>query len=136
MLGRGSPSTMRTLILAAGRFGDPMRELVAKGREPRLDVFEIAEVLGADVLDFLDVDKSPLRGVAAARRALGASAALAQLGFLRRDGYDAILTTGEDIGLPLAALLKFSRSRPSHTMIAHTLFPAKKKVFFRYLRVQ
>lgn len=127
---------MRTLILAAGRFGDSMRTLIASDREPRLDVFEIAEALGADVLDFLDVDKSPSPAVAAARRALGASAALACLGFLRKDRYDAILTTGEDIGLPLAALLKLSRSRPSHTMIAHTLFPTKKKVFFRYLRVQ
>jgi glycosyltransferase involved in cell wall biosynthesis len=113
-----------------------MRALIASGREPRLDVFEIAETLGADVLDYLDVDKSKLQTVAAMNRAAGASAALAYLGFLQRDNYDAILTTGEDIGLPLAALLKLSRSRPSHTMIAHTLFPEKKKVFFRYLRVQ
>jgi glycosyltransferase involved in cell wall biosynthesis len=130
------PEKMRTLILAAGRFGEPMRALIANGREPRLDVFEIAEVLHADVLDFLDVDKSPLRTVAAMKRAAGASAALAYLGYLQRDNYDAVLTTGEDIGLPLAALLKVARSRPSHTMIAHTLFPTKKKVFFRYLRVQ
>jgi glycosyltransferase involved in cell wall biosynthesis len=127
---------MRTLILAAGRFGDAMRKLVAEGREPRLDVFEIAESLDADVLDFLDVDKSDIRRVGATNRALGPSAALAYLGFLRRDRYDAVLTTGEDIGLPLAALLKTARARPSHTMIAHTLFPAKKKVFFQLLRVQ
>jgi glycosyltransferase involved in cell wall biosynthesis len=113
-----------------------MRSLVADGREPRLDVFEIAEVLGADVLDFLDVDKSKLPVVAAMNRALGPSAALAYLGFRERERYEAYLTTGEDIGLPLAALLKTARSRPSHTMIAHTLFPAKKKVFFTYLRVQ
>src|SRR6266567_198923 len=82
------PLKMLTLILAAGRFGNSMRTLIASDREPRLDVFEIAEALGADVLDFLDVDKSPSPRVAAARRALGASAALACLGFLRKDGYD------------------------------------------------
>jgi glycosyltransferase involved in cell wall biosynthesis len=61
---------------------------------------------------------------------------VAYLGYERRDRYDAMLTSGEDIGLPLAALLKRSTSRCSHTMIAHTLFPAKKRAFFRYLRVQ
>src|SRR5437899_1487945 len=117
---------MRTLILAAGRFGEDMRSLIASGREPRLDVFEIAEVLGANVLDYLDVERSTVATVRAASRALGASAGLALLGFLQRERYDAILTTGEDIGLPLSALFKTTRRRPSHTMIAHTLFPAKK----------
>src|SRR5262249_5583176 len=61
---------------------------------------------------------------------------VAYLGYRERDRYDAILTTGEDIGLPLASLLKTSSARCSHTMIAHTLFPAKKRVFFQYLRVE
>src|SRR5260370_35726952 len=99
------PQNMRTLIRGAGRFGEPMRALIAGGREPRLDVFEIAEALGADVLDYLDVDKSTLRTVTAMNRA-GASVALAYLGYLQRENYDAILTTGEDIRLPLAALLQ------------------------------
>jgi glycosyltransferase involved in cell wall biosynthesis len=127
---------MRTLILAAGRFGDPMRALIAAGREPRLDVFEIAQVLGADVFDYLDVDRSRLASVRATKRVLGPSAALALLGFLQRDKYEAFFTTGEDIGLPLGALLQASRSRPSHTMIAHTLVPPKKKFFFDHLRVK
>jgi glycosyltransferase involved in cell wall biosynthesis len=127
---------MKTLILAAGRFGEAMREQIAKGREPRLDVFEIAGVLGADVLDFLDVDASRLPMVRALDRAVGPSAALAYLGFRERARYDAILTTGEDIGLPLSALLKPTGARCTHTMIAHTLFPAKKKVFFKVLHVE
>ena len=40
---------------------------------------------------------------------------------------DAMLTTGEDIGLPLASLLKTSTAKCSHVMIAHTLSPAKKR---------
>ncbi len=32
--------------------------------------------------------------------------------------------------MPLAALLKVSSARCSHTMIAHTLFPKKKQLFF------
>jgi glycosyltransferase involved in cell wall biosynthesis len=125
---------MKTLILAAGRFGESMRQGIAQGREPRLDVFELAKVLDADVLDYLAVDASVL---ALARRAgmTGTSAALAFLGHRQRAKYDAILTTGEDIGLPLAALLKLSRAKCSHTLIAHTLFPAKKRMFFDYLKV-
>jgi glycosyltransferase involved in cell wall biosynthesis len=67
-------------------------------------------------------------------RAVGPSAAVAYLGFRRSGRYDAILTTGEDIGLPLAVLMKVKPARPSHTMIAHTLYPEKKQVFFRYGR--
>jgi len=122
---------MRTLILAAGRFGDDMRRAIAKGRDPRLDVFELAKTLNADVLDFLDVDASSDPLVKILTRTLGPSAALARLGFMGREHYDAVLTTGEDIGLPLALLLNGSRAKLSHTMIAHTLFPLKKRVFFK-----
>lgn len=125
---------MRTLILAAGRFGKDMQTAISTGREPRLDVFELARVLDADVLDYLDVDDSAFK-LAAKAGMSGTSAALAALGFGRRKRYDAILTTGEDIGLPLAALLKTSSAPLSHTMIAHTLFPAKKRLFFDVLKV-
>ncbi len=113
-----------------------MRAEIEKGREPRLDVFTSASKLGADVIDFLDVDRSRIPAVRLTARALGPSAAVALLGYRERDRYDAILTTGEDIGIPLAALLLPSSAKCSHTMIAHTLFPLKKRVFFRYLRVQ
>ncbi len=127
---------MRTLIIAAGRFGKEMHDDVAAGREPRLDVFELAKVLEADVIDYLDVDGSRRPDVMGIARTLGLSPAVAYLGFLRRGRYDAILTSGEDIGIPLAILLMASRSTCSHTMIAHTLTPRKKTLFFRHLGVE
>jgi len=120
------------MILAAGRFGPDLKQQIAEGREPRLDVFRLAETLGADVIDFNDVERSSNPVVRLTARTAGKSAAVATLGFLARKRYDAYFTTGEDIGLPLATLLKVSRARPSHTMIAHTLFPAKKTAFFRF----
>jgi glycosyltransferase involved in cell wall biosynthesis len=126
---------MRCLILAAGRFGDQLRAEIAANREPRLDVFELGKVLDAAVIDFNDVDRSTSAAVKLAARAGGPSAGVAMLGFLARESYDAFFTTGEDIGLPLAALLQTSFTRSSHTMIAHTLFPAKKKAFFKWARV-
>ena len=122
---------MRCLILAAGRFDDELKAQIAAEREPRLDVFELKRDLNADVLDFKDADSSQHPAVKLAARAAGPSAAVAMLGFLKRKDYDAFFTTGEDIGLPLAALLKATGSKRSHTMIAHTLFPAKKRAFFK-----
>src|SRR6185503_6252747 len=118
---------MRTLILAAGRFGEAMRSAIATGREPRLDVFELAHALGADVSDYLAVDDAS-GAVDAVRRVFGSSVALAYLGFSRRSEYDAILTSGEDIGIPLAMLLKAGGGACAHAMIAHTLAPLKKRV--------
>jgi glycosyltransferase involved in cell wall biosynthesis len=125
---------MRMLILAAGHLGGA--DQIAAGREPRLDVFELQAALDADVLDYNDVDASKSPAVRAVRRTLGASAALATLAADKLDNYDAVLTTGEDVGVPLAALLTGRRRRPAHTMIAHTLTPWKKRLFFHLLRVQ
>lgn len=122
---------MRCLILAAGRFDETLKTNIDGDREPRLDVFELQRALGADMLDFKDADASHHPAVKLAARAGGPSAGVAMLGYLKRKQYDCFFTTGEDIGLPLAALMETSRGKRSHTMIAHTLFPAKKRVFFK-----
>jgi glycosyltransferase involved in cell wall biosynthesis len=127
---------MKSMILAAGRFGPELRAQIAAGREPRLDVFRLAEALSADVIDYLDVERSSHPAVRLVARTAGPSSAVALLGFMARDRYDAFLTTGEDIGLPLAGLLKLGRARASHTMIAHTLFPLKKRIMLKLGRVQ
>jgi glycosyltransferase involved in cell wall biosynthesis len=127
---------MRTLILAAGKFGPPLADEIKAGREPRLDVFELQTALQADLLDFRDVDaaRSPL--MQAARKTLSPSAALALLGASVSDKYDAVLTTGEDIGIPYATRMLASSKAPAHTLIAHTLTPWKKRIFFHALGVQ
>jgi glycosyltransferase involved in cell wall biosynthesis len=126
---------MRCLILAAGRFGEPLKAAIAAGRDPRLDVFELARTLDADVIDFDVVDRSRDRAVRLVQKSAGNSAAAAYLGFQERKRYDAFFTTGEDIGLPLATLFGASSARCSHTMIAHTLHPAKKRAFFWFGRI-
>jgi glycosyltransferase involved in cell wall biosynthesis len=127
---------VRTLILAAGRFGGSLKDEIAAGREPRLDVFELRDALSADVLDYDSVDASKSPSVRAARRTAGISTALALLGAQAAARYDAVLTTGEELGIPFAMMLSGRRRRPAHTMIAHTLTPWKKRVFFHFLRVQ
>ncbi len=128
-------ATARVLILAAGRFDEALADRIRAGEEPRLDVFDLQAALGADLLDFRAADQSRRPAVRLALRTLGAPAALALIGAGERRRYSAVLTTGEDIGIPLAALWK-GRRAPVHTMIAHTLTPAKKRIFFQLLRVQ
>ncbi len=122
---------MRTLIVAAGRFDEALAERIATGREPRLDVFELQRALGADLIDYRAVDASRSLTVDTVRRLLGDSAAAAMIAAQLSWRYDAIFTTGEDIGIPLAAQLKARRGRAAHVMIAHTLAPVKKRVLFR-----
>lgn len=124
---------MKAFIVAAGRFDRALADDIAKGREPRLDMFELQRALdvpAARTIDFGDVDRCTRPDVRAVRKLLGLSAAAAYLAVVRSDGADAFFTSGEDIGLPLAMLLKLRRMRASHTMIAHSLTPLKKRVFF------
>ena len=137
--GRSGPhmkgAFMRSIILAAGRFDEALRADIAKKREPRLDIFELERELNARVIDFQDVERSRDPLVKLVARTAGKSAAVALLGFRERANCDAYFTTGEDIGLPLSVLLKPTGARCSHTMIVHTLFPAKKQAFFKIGRV-
>ncbi|HMI94342.1 MAG TPA: glycosyltransferase family 4 protein [Polyangiales bacterium] len=122
------------MIVAAGRFDRALAQEIAQGREPRLDMFELQRALDVPaerMLDFGDVERCTRPDVRAVRKLLGMSAATAYLAVVQRQGADAIFTTGEDIGLPLAMLLKLRGIRASHTMIAHSLSPLKKRVFFR-----
>ena len=123
---------MRCLILAAGRFDEALKTKIGDDREPRLDVFELQRELGADVLDFKDADSSRHPAVRLATRAGGRCAWSGNARVLASaSSTTAFFTTGEDIGLPLAALLEAAPGKRSHTMIAHTLFPAKKRLFFK-----
>ena len=54
-----------------------------------------------------------------------------------RKSYQAIVTDGEQIGLPLAALLKLTPGpRPRHLMIVHVISEPKKTFFLDWLGVQ
>src|SRR5438105_15526691 len=82
---------------------------------PRKDYQVVADVLGASVVDYGSVQQSAvLRRLA---RVLGMPVAQAWLAFTRRRDFDAIVTDGEHIGLPLALLLKLSRTRIAHVTI-------------------
>ncbi len=109
---------------------------VSADTHPMMDYFALQQRLNADILDYSSLEKeggAPL--VKLAIRA-GKDTALAALGYSKRHDYDIIFSNGENVGIPLAALLKRHRTRPGHVLIGHRISPRKKRPFFRALQAQ
>jgi hypothetical protein len=100
---------------------------------PRKDYLELQRGLDATLLDRSWIARSKVATVLA--RTLGVAVAQAWLAFANRRSYRAIFTDGEHIGIPLALMLKLARSKTPHITIGHRITAAKKRVFFRLLRV-
>ena len=100
---------------------------------PRKDYTALSEVLDAATLDRTAVRRSPVGRFLA--RTLGVAVAQAWLAFRQRHQYEAIVTDGEHIGIPLALLLKLARAKTPHITIGHRITAVKKRPFFRWLKV-
>jgi glycosyltransferase involved in cell wall biosynthesis len=100
---------------------------------PRKDYRVLAEMLNAETMDHSTVRHSRVVGRLA--RWLGMAVCQAWLAFRLRHRFDVIVTDGEHIGLPLALLLKLSRSRIAHVTIGHRISASKKRPFFKWLKV-
>ena len=95
----------RSLLLLAKRPAPDLRARIAAGEEPRAEYLELAARLNAELVDFHDVDQSTHPLVRLARR-LGPHWGLAALGALRHHEFDDLYATGEDVGIPLAIMLR------------------------------
>lgn len=127
----GMPA-VRVLLVISAQPSDDMRVRIAAGEEPQRDYDRLQIALGADILFPDDVRRTRI-GRFLSRRA-GMRIALAWSAFTRRHDYDVIYTDAENIGLPLALLLKFSRTRahrPRHVMLTHYLSTGVKRLLFR-----
>src|SRR5579875_1631199 len=126
---------MKTLLLIPSVLKRGLGDAVAGDAHPTMDYDALAAALGADgetadLLDYRAVDEDRSFSVRLVRRAAGRDAALALMGFQRRGRYHAIYTNGENVGIPLALLLKGTRRRPGHVTIGHHLSTGKKRLFF------
>lgn len=132
---------MRTLLLIPSVLKEETEPLVTANRHPLMDYYALANTLKqspGDTADFLDygaLEQSRHPLIQLARKAGGADAALALAGFMRRNDYDAIFTNGENVGIPLALLLKSVSRRPIHVTIGHRPSTGKKRLFFKQLGV-
>ncbi|MBI4320716.1 MAG: glycosyltransferase family 4 protein [Chloroflexi bacterium] len=121
-------------ILVSARINQEERQLIRQGDHPRRDYFELADVLGATIINHEQVLAKAWRG--RSKTAPGPAMAQAWHAFQRRHEYDCILSDSEHVGIPLALLFKLAGVQKAHVMIAHRLSTPKKGVFFRALGVQ
>lgn len=127
----------QVLLTVSGTIPADLAERIARGERPRADYLELARGLGADLLDYPAARKvaGPIGRLL--ERMGGPDLVLAYACFKLRRRYKAIFTDGEQIGLPLAALLKLAGgSRPRHLMIVHIISVPKKMFFLDRLGVQ
>ena len=124
--------TPRVLLLIPSHIAPDTAALTERGVRPRADYYAFQERLGADILDYSALDRMALPAIAHIARNLGRAAALAAVAYARAVDYDIIFTNSENIGIPLAILLRLRtpagrKPRPGHVMIGHRLSARKKR---------
>lgn len=132
-IGDGSQhsSSTRVLLVISAQPAPDLAARIAAGEEPRRDYHLLQSALSADLL--LPGDARGTRIGRLLARRVGVRAALAWTAFTRRRTYDVIYTDAENIGLPLALLLRFSGTRagrPRHVMLTHYLSTRVKRFLF------
>src|SRR5277367_1362108 len=127
----------RVVLTVSGVIAADIREQIANGKRPRADYLELALSFNADLLDYPAARKIAGRTGAVLEKLGGPNLVLAYACWKVRKSCQAIITDGEQVGLPLAALLKFTPGlRPYHMMIVHVISEPKKIVFLDWLGVQ
>lgn len=129
----------QVLLTVSGVIPPDLAAQVASGRRPRPDYQILAQAMGADLLDVTAARHSAGWFGLLLERLGGVALLLAWVCFLRRKRYRLIFTDGEQVGLPLALLLKYASGspsmRPQHVMIVHVISVAKKMFFLDRLAV-
>jgi glycosyltransferase involved in cell wall biosynthesis len=131
---------MKTLLLIPSYAKKNLDDDVAADRHPVMDYNALAAALRSEpggfveMLDYASVDEDRSPAVKLARK-FGRGAALAVMGFQRRNAFDAIFSNAENIAIPLAALLSTVAERPHHVTIAHRISARKKQPFFRWMKL-
>ena len=127
----------RVVLTVSGIVPTELQETIDAGLRPLADYKAIANASGAELLDWAAARSQATRGSEFIRRFAGNSVALAYHLYRRRHDYDVVITDGEQVGLPLAALLRLRGQKPfRHVMIGHRLTPSKKVWPVRLLGLQ
>lgn len=127
----------QVLLTVSGVINPEMAAQVAAGCRPRADYCEMAQAFGADLIDYTEARRSSGWLGKCIERVAGRNALLAWQCFKQRHAYKVIFTDGEQVGIPLALLLKLTRTTcVRHLMIVHVLSIKKKMLFFDLFRIQ
>jgi len=127
----------RVVLTVSGVIAADIREQIASGKRPKADYLELARSFDADLLDYTAARTLAGRMGTVLEKLGGPNLVLAYACWKVRKNYQAIVTDGEQIGLPLAVLLKLTPgARPRHLMIVHVISEPKKTLFLDWLGVQ
>ncbi|MCB8987622.1 MAG: glycosyltransferase family 4 protein [Ardenticatenaceae bacterium] len=130
---------MNDVLLTVSGTIDPEVEVkIARGERPETDYVAMARDFPADLLDYAKARQLTGALGRLLEKIGGPNLVLAWACYQLRRRYRVIFTDGEQVGLPLALLLKFLNfgARPRHLMIVHILSVGKKMVFLDWLRLQ
>ena len=127
----------RVVLTVSGVIADAVREEIASRKRPRADYLELARSFDAELIDYTAARAIAGRTGLVLEKMAGPNLVLAYACWKIRKSCQAIFTDGEQIGLPLAALMKFTLgARPRHLMIVHVISERKKTAFLDWLGVQ
>jgi glycosyltransferase involved in cell wall biosynthesis len=129
----------RVLLTVSGTIPEDVAGQVARGERPLPDYAAMAAEFGADVLDYALAEKAGGLVGRLLGRVAGKNAQIAWATFSLRHQYRTLFSDGEQVGIPLALLMKLAHpfgARPRHVMIGHILSTPQKTPFFDYLQLQ
>jgi len=120
----------QVLLTVSGEIDPHIQAKIANGQRPQADYIAMADEFGADLIDYQGARRQTGRLGRWIEALLGANLMLAWACFKARHRYRVIFTDGEQVGLPLAAMLKFlaPARRVRHMMIVHILSVRKKTI--------
>lgn len=127
----------QVLLTVSGVINPEAEAQIAAGLLPRTDYRELARAFGADLIDYAEARRRSGRIGRWIERLGGRNVLLAWHCFTQRHRYQVMFTDGEQVGIPLALLLKAARvKRLRHLMIVHIVSIKKKMIFFDLFRLQ
>ncbi len=131
-------SMNRVLLTVSGTIPTDIEAKTKGGERPEADYIAMAKAFHADLIDYPSARRVSGWFGRLLEFLWGPQLVLAWACFLLRKKYRLIFTDGEQIGIPLAMLIKFLgiSARPKHFMIVHILSVKKKELFFSLFRVQ
>ena len=126
---------MRVCLLIGWPIAPNLKQRIAAGEHPRIEVFDLACRLKAEIID---------PSVAAQSRSFlvrvgcffGIPLGLALLAWQRKGDFDLFYVGNEKIGILVAALFKFVKRRPRIVILNHYLSNPKKAFLFSRLQLQ
>ncbi len=124
------------LLTVSGTIDPQIEEKIERGERPLADYIAMARGFPAELMDYPAARKLGGWMGKVLEKAGGPELMMAWACFTHRRHYNVLFTDGEQVGLPLALLLKLAggRRRPQHCMIVHRISVPKKMILLDWLR--